>query len=199
MKKVLIGLVSFVILVLIGLLVYKIVWGKQEIKKIEVKDTINEYGYTLDDRDTKVFKSTFNELKDILKSEEVDYKEYSSTLAKLFIIDLYTLNNKQNKYDVGSTEYVHPSIIDNYKDNVKNTLYKYINDKSVDELPEVKSVTVNNNEETKFKINDVEYDAYNIELSWEYVTDLEYDKEGYLIIVKEDNKLFVVEKGLLGV
>lgn len=201
MKKVLIGFLSLIIVILIGLLVYKLVWSNEKVTTIEVKDTIEEYGYTLDDRDHSIFKSTFNDLKKVLNSEEIDYKEYATLLSKLFIIDLYTLNNKTNKYDIGSTEYVHESILENYKENVKDTLYKYINDKSIkdSELPEVKSVSVINIEEQEFEINEESYEAYNIELNWEYEKDLEYDKEGYLIIIKEDNKLYVVEKGLLGV
>ncbi len=201
MKKTFIWIIVLIIIMLIGAIVYKTFWNKGEQKKVEIKDTITEYGYTLEDRDSKIFKESFDEIKNILNKEEIDYNKYAIALSKLFIIDLYTLNNKNNKYDIGSVEYVYSDMVENYKENVRNTMYKYIGDKTIkkEDLPEVKSVTINDVNEVKYKIADKEYDSYNIELSWDYTKESDYDNEGYLIIVKDNDKLFVVEKGYIGV
>ena len=116
----------------------------------------------------------------------------------MFIIDLYTINNKINKYDIGSLEFIHPDALENYKLNVKDTIYKYVDDNSYDNrtqnLPEVTKIKIDNFEELTYKIKEEEVPTYMISLSWEYIEDLEYDNEAVIVIVKKDNKLYVVEK-----
>ena len=73
---------------------------KTETNVSSIISTITDYGYTLDDRDTEYMKEVFSELEAILEQSEVDYEAYAEALAKLFIIDFYTLDNKINKYDV---------------------------------------------------------------------------------------------------
>ena len=54
-------------------------------------------------------KTEFDVLKANLESDTIDEEAYALSIAKLFIIDLYTMNNKINKYDIGGIEYVYPS------------------------------------------------------------------------------------------
>ena len=96
----------------------------------EVIDTIKGYGYTLEKRDTKLFKDKFNDLKKVLSSKDVDFEEYAKDLSMLYIIDLYTINNKDSKYDVGGAEYIVDSAKENYELKVRDTLYKYVEEKT---------------------------------------------------------------------
>lgn len=174
--------------------------NSQEEKPKEIKklDTIEGYGYNLEDRDTVLFRENFEKLRDVLKQTPIDYLEYAKRLGTLYIIDLYTISNKVNQYDVGGSEYVYESKRDNYELKVKNTLYKYVEDntygKRIQFLPEVASIDVVDVKEEKVKIGDQEYDGYSLSLSWEYVKDLGYDTKCTLKLAKIDDKLYVINQ-----
>ena len=198
-KVIILIVCSVLLLYFIGGIVYNF-WLKDLIKtnKEEIGITIKGFDYILYDKDIDIYKDEFNILKTNLESEEIDYLKYAYSISKLFLIDLYSLDSKINKYDVGGIEFVYPSAKDNYRLNVENTLNKYIKDNSdgkrEQELPQVKSVNVLSDEMIEFTINEKKYDAYKIKASIEYVKDLEYDKEAELIIIKEDKYLYIVEK-----
>ena len=201
MKKKKIGLVICIIIFIyfIGGIIYNFAFDRdKDDKKVDKGITIKGFDYILYDKDLEIYKNEFKNLKANLESKEIDYKEYAYSISKMFIIDLYSLDNKENKYDVGGVEFVYPSAVENYSLNVMNTLNKYIKDNSdgdrKQELPEVKNVTIKSDEEIKFNIGDTEFDAYKIKADIEYVKDLEYDKEAELIIVRQDKYLYVVEK-----
>ena len=59
-----------------------------EVQVVQVTNSIDEYGYTLEDRDTELFKTTFEELKELLNQEDYEQEEYLKLISKLFIIDL---------------------------------------------------------------------------------------------------------------
>ena len=102
---------------------------KSEVKNnVKVIDSIVDFSYTLDERDTTLMKDTYKELKRVLKEKDINYEEYASILARLFVIDLFTMDNKINKYDVACLEYVYPDNVDNFKTNVEDTIYKTIED-----------------------------------------------------------------------
>lgn len=198
-KKYKLGLILIAISIVL-ILVITIIFllkGDKKVEKTKVVDSINNYSYTLDDRDTKLMKETYNELKDILNKDQIDYEAYAKTLAKLFVIDLFTMNNKINKYDVGSTEYVYPESVDNFKLNVEDTIYKSMEDNSdgkrKQDLPEVISVDALNIEEVEFEIKEEKEKVYEVKLTWEYEKDLGYDDNATIKLLNVDDKLYVVE------
>lgn len=198
-KKYKLGLILIAILIVL-ILVITIIFllkGDKKVEKTKVVDSINNYSYTLEDRDTKLMKETYNELKDILNKDQIDYEAYAKTLAKLFVIDLFTMNNKINKYDVGSTEYVYPESVDNFKLNVEDTIYKSMEDNSdgkrKQDLPEVISVDALNIEEVEFEIKEEIEKVYEVKLTWEYEKDLGYDDNATIKLLNVDDKLYVVE------
>ena len=197
-KKIILFIFIVVFIYAAGGLAYYYTNKKPAVINISSLDTIKGYNYTLKSNDTLIYTNEFKTLKSNLESDSIDYEEYAKSIAKLFIIDLYTLNNKINKYDVGGTLYIHPDYINNYKLNVQDTLYKYIEDNSNklrnQELPEVSSTEIINTEEIKFNIGDNEYDGYKINIKWDYVKDLGYDTEGEVLVIKDNNNCYVVEK-----
>ena len=198
-KKYKLGLILIAILIVL-ILVITIIFllkGDKKVEKTKVVDSIDNFSYTLDDRDTKLMKEKYNELKDILNKDQIDYEAYAKTLAKLFVIDLFTMNNKINKYDVGSTEYVYPESVDNFKLNVEDTIYKSMEDNSdgkrKQDLPKVISVDASNIEEVEFEIKEEIEKVYEVKLTWEYEKDLGYDDNATIKLLNVDDKLYVVE------
>lgn len=188
-------IVCLIVLIFVILLIsfFKVDNNNSYVKSI---DSIQGYDYVLNENDTNLIKDEFKDLKKILSSKEVDYKEYAQIISKLFISDLFTIDNKINKYDVGGVEYVVHPARENFKLNVSDTIYKYvtnIDDENREKYSEVKNINIINEEESTYSYNDNEYDAYVITLSWEYIKDYGYDKEGIVTLIKDDNKIYVVK------
>lgn len=199
MKKRILLLVLFTILLYsAGGVYYNIYFKDEKEKKVSNIDTISNFNYVLKSNVTKLYKDEFNNLKNNLTSESINNEEYAKSIAKLFIIDLYTLSNKNNKYDVGGADFIYPSAVDNYKLNVEDTIYKYMEDDSnglrTQILPTVSSITVDSITDIDYKIGEEAVKAKKVKLSWTYEHDLDYDKSGEVILVKKDNKYYVVEK-----
>lgn len=200
-KKYKIELIIIAILILLVsvLGISKLFFKKEKIEKpkneTKVISNIETYGYSLDDRDTKYMKEVFKELEDILNAEEIDYSMYASTLSKLYAIDFYTLNNKINKYDIGSLEYILNDKEEMFKTKAMDTLYSDIIDNTykdrVQELPEITNVEILNVEESTIELNKEKTDCYKVTMKYTYKKDLGYDKEGTIYLVKNNNKLEV--------
>ena len=161
--------------------------------------SLDLYGYKLSDKDTELFSNTFKELEIVLNEDSIDYSKYAELLSKLFVIDVFTLNNKLASTDIGGLDYLHKDLKENFKENMGATLYKNVENNldgtRAQKLPEVSSINVTSIEETKFTYENEEFDGYNVSLSWEYVEDLGYEKSIKLTLIKDNGKLYVV-KGL---
>lgn len=183
-----------IILLIICIILYIIIFHSSAVVSIIKKiETTSKFDYTLEKRDTSIMKENFKELDKILSEETINYEKYAQVLSKLFIIDLYTIDNKKNMYDVGSLEYVYDK--ENFKINVQNTIYKYIEDESNRKsgtLPIVKSINIDEKSMGTFDYNSNTYDSYIINLSWTYEEDLGYDNKGKVEIIKIEDKLYVV-------
>ena len=191
-KKV-IGIIIVLLMLIIGVYGVLIVLpGKN--KDIEVKEAEKiKFGYIQYTRDTSIYKDVFKDLKDELNKDSIDYKKYAKYISKLFIIDLYTLNNKNSKEDIGGIQYLKEEVRENFILNASNTMYKYIGNTNED-LPVVSSIELTSINEIKYSINNFEYDSYEVNLKWEYKKDLGYDKEGKIIVIKDGKQLYIVEK-----
>ena len=170
----------------------------KEIKSKKELDNLEIYGYTLDDLDTSLYKTYFDELKEILSKEELNWEEYAGGLTKLFVTDFYTLNNKITSSDIGGTEFIHHDMLDNFIMHSGDTMYGHIKNNvygdRVQELPIVSSVTINEIVSESYNYNDNSYEAYKVSAQWEYEKDLGYDKTGVFYLIKDNNKLNVVQK-----
>lgn len=195
--KVVLIIIIVIIIVVASVVAFVLLNKNTPAEPVKVVDSIDNFDYTLDDRDTELMKNTYNELKSVLSSEEIDYERYAQLLAELFVIDLFTMDNKVNRYDVGSTEYVYPSSMDNFKTNVEDTIYKTMennsNGKRRQELPEVSKIDSSDVEISTFTMGEEDIDSYVVKLTWSYEKNLGYDADATLTLIESDEKLYVVE------
>ena len=190
-------LLAIILVVVLGVKVYFDFFNEQDTQVVLEKKAIAKYGYKLEDRDTTLYEENYNELEKVLSEEEIDYDAYAELIAKLFIIDYYTLNNKLTSTDIGGLEFIHPDLFENFKINAGDTVYKYVENNlysdRTQELPTVTSVTIIEKRNEKYTYNNIDYDSYVFDLSWEYDKDLEYQSNMTLTIIKVDNMLYVVK------
>ena len=199
--KILMIVIISIAVILGGLLIYQKFFYKEPVETpvntVTVTNTIEEYGYTLEDRDTALFEEKFHELETLLNQEGFDQEEYVSLVSQLFIIDFYTIDNKISRYDIGGLEYVYTDAVASLKSVAQNSIYKTVennlDDTRTQQLPEVASITVDS-------ISDYEYimpdestvSGYRVALSWTYTENLGYDTEGVLVLIPDGNKMGVV-------
>lgn len=160
-------------------------------------DSIDFYGYKLTNGDTDLYKNTFKSLNEVLSAKTIDYKEYAKLISELFVIDLYSLDNKVASTDIGGTEFLHKDLVDNFKENMGASLYKFVESnldgKRTQKLPLVKSVTVGDVFETKYTYNKKEYDAYIVSLTWDYESDLGYQTSAKITLINDSDILYIVK------
>lgn len=188
--KKIIRIIMLVVIALIAIYAIFVAIPSKKNKDEGIENINNKY--ILYKRDSSLYKENFEKLRTILETSPVDNKKYAETIVKLFVIDFYTLDNKDENTDIGGLQYVHSNLKDNLVLNASSTMYKYI--KTTKELPKVKSITSVDSRETTYKINDKDYSAYAITINWEYDKDLGYEKQGTFIVVNDNGNLSIVEK-----
>lgn len=194
---------NIILFVLVGLVIFGIVGYKayndffnsdSPSKKLVSLDL---YGYTLSKNDTDLYKDNFKALEKTLSETPINYDDYAKLLSKLFIIDVFNLNNKISSTDIGGLEFLYKPLKENFKENMGNTLYKHVqvnlDGKRTQNLPEVTSVEVTDLFPTKYTYNKKEYEAYIATVKWEYKQDLGYEKNMKLTLIKDNNILYIVK------
>ena len=206
-KKVKKIIIFLLVLIIAGGLVYFALFNNKnntkDAKKEKVVDKIDNFDYSVSETDTKLFKSEFKKLKKVLSEKEVNNQEYSQAVAKLFIIDFFTLDNKITRNDVGGVQFVYSKYKTDFIDKSRDEFYKYVknnlNDDRKQDLPEVSKITVDSCEQVSAssELSGTDFagieEAYKVNLSWEYKEDLGYQKNATVIVIKDDNKFSVAK------
>ena len=171
--------------------------NKKANTKIDKEETI-KYDYIVYKRDSSLYKETFKDLKKVLDASEIDYNKYVELISKMFIIDFYTLDNKLTNLNIGGVDFVHSSIVSNFKEKAKDTMYKYVESNVYgdrkQELPVVSSVNVDDITQKSFKYGkNIDSKAYYVKVSWSYKKDLGYETSKTLVFGHEDKKLALLQ------
>ena len=166
--------------------------GEEIVNKSNEFDSIEKYGYVIYDNATDYYKMEFAKLKDLEREEDI-----ASQVAKLFVIDLYSINYKINKYEVTSSQYFYSDKRDMHRQKVLDNFYNFVEDNSYDdreqELPEVSNVEILEQEKDTYKLGDKKIDSFVISLKISYVKDLGYDNKAIVTLVKDgENNISVV-------
>ena len=206
-KKIKRILLFIIVLLVAGALVYLALNNKsnnvKEVKKKKVVDKIDNFDYSVSESDTKLFKDEFKKLKKELSKKEVDNKKYSEEVAKLFIIDFYTLDNKMTKNDIGGVQFVYSKYKSTFIDKARDEFYRYVknnlNNDRTQKLPIVSEITVNSCEQVSAssELSGADFagieEAYKVNLSWDYKEDLGYQKSATVVVVKDESKFSVAK------
>ena len=181
-------LIAFVILYIYGYLQR----DRSDItNKVNAYDSIEKYGYVLNDNVTTYYKDEFQKLKSL-----EDEQEIAEQVAKLFVIDLFSINYKVNKYEVTSSQYYHSNKREMFRNKVIDSLYNFVIDNSYDDrkqdLPEVKEVNIIETKKDTYKLGDEKVESYVVKLSITYTKDLGYDSKAKVVLVKDGNNMSVV-------
>ena len=181
-------LIAFVILYIYGYLQRD---KNERTNVVNALDRIEKYNYVLNDNVTTYYKDEFHKLKGLENEEEI-----ASQVAKLFVIDLFSIDYKVNKYEVTSTQYYYSDKQEMFRNKVIDTLYNFVIDNSYkdrkQELPEVKEVNINSTKKDTYKLGDEKKDCYVVNLSISYVKDLGYDSKAKVILVRDKDNISVV-------
>ncbi len=167
--------------------------------EVEILDTIEGYGYTLNENDSAYFKQEFKNLKKELTNKKVDEKKYAELVSKLFVIDFFSLNSALNKNDVGGKQFVYTDYQDSFVKFAKDGIYKYVENNIYGDrkqvLPSVKLVEIDeiNQDEVTFKNGVTDEEAYFVTITITYDEDLEYQNKTSLVIIHNDKKLEIAK------
>ena len=194
-----ISIIGIIVLSLItGYVVYKEFFYEESSSTTEVKinDNISKYGYTLSNDQTDAYKTYFYELKEILNQESVDYIKYAEAISKLFVTDVFTLDNKISSGDIGGTDFIYSSFKSDFISIAKSSLYNGVKSNVYgnrnQKLPIVDSVTIVSSEKKAFTYNKTSLeDSYKVTLTITYKEDLGYQTDCTLYLTLVDDKLEV--------
>ena len=194
---------KFILIILFMILIYSVggiyyieyVYKDNNEPVVKNLAEIEGYPYSLKCNASKLYIDEFNILKDNLENN-YNEEEYIKSISKLYIIDLYSLKNKLNKYDI-NVDFIYPDIVSNYRLNIENTLYKYLENNSDgnrnQELPVVSNVIIDEILDEKYSLNKENVPCKKVKVTIEYENDLGYDKSGTITLVKQDKYYYIVE------
>ena len=194
---------KFILIILFMILIYSVggiyyieyVYKDNNEPVVKNLSEIEGYPYSLKSNASKLYIDEFNILKDNLENN-YNEEEYIKSISKLYIIDLYSLKNKLNKYDI-NVDFIYPDIVSNYRLNIENTLYKYLENNSDgnrnQELPVVSNVIIDEILDEKYSLNKENFPCKKVKVTIEYENDLGYDKSGTITLVKQDKYYYIVE------
>ena len=195
--KISLFIIAFLALIFLLMYIYRMNRVPTEVvNESKILLEIKDYGYKINDNESDYYKDTFKELVDLLGTPEFDMNIYRDLIAKLFVIDLYSLGTKINKYEVTSMQYFYPIKQEMHRNKVIDNFYNLMEDNSYgkrdQELPIVKEVNIMGTEDLSYTINEVELPAVKISLSIDYEKDLGYDTKGEVTLALENNRWYVV-------
>ena len=200
--KVILLILIVIIILFVVFLFFKGNKAKPVASEVEVIDTIDDFGYELNDNETKYYNDLFNSLKELLSHDDYDEEEYAVIIAKLFLTDFYDLDNKVMKSDVGGTQFVYSSYREDFELGAIDSVYKYVESNvygdRTQSLPFVKNVDKVSVTTDSFSYDDdIDYDAYYVTMDISYEKELGYPNKVSLVLIHNDNRLEIAKMSVI--
>jgi hypothetical protein len=152
----------------------------------EEKRIYETFGYKLVERPTSFQKEMYDELLEVLNSENLDKKVYSEVVLKNFVADFFTWVNKRGSYDVGGLSYIVLGHANSFMMNARSSFYidvtDLMNEYGKENLLMVDSITVVESYPEQFSdlAGNIIYDeGYYVVLEWTYASNELFDSSGY--------------------
>lgn len=165
-------------------------------KPVQIKDNMENYDYYLADNASSYYEKLYGELKKVLNEDIIDDKAFAETIAKLFITDVFTLDNKVSSSDIGGIQFIHSKFKDDFISIAKTTLYSNVQNNIYGDrkqkLPIVANVEIKSSKTSTFTYKKKQYDSYIINTSIDYKTDLGYPSSYKVTLIKNDKYWQVV-------
>lgn len=195
-------LISVIVLIIL-VICYLIINSNNEDKDKEFKynevgtiDEISNYNYYLEEDATEYYKKLYEELKSVVDSNEVDMEKYASIVARCFVSDVFTLDNKLTSNDIGGVQFIHPSYVDDFVKISHSTLYSGVKSNIYgnreQELPVVSNVEVISIDLGEYEYLDQVYNSYTVNVNIQYEKNLGYPDTYKVILIEDDIYLYVV-------
>lgn len=195
-ENVLILTAVFITIVIISFITFIIINKKENNNDIEINNVVEKidkmvnYDYYLDENASDYYKKLYNELKEILNNDEMNEEEYAKVISKLFVADLFTLDNKITSSDIGGLQFIFNGFKEDFINIAKTTLYSNVNSNIYgdrkQELPIVSNVEISSIESSSFTYQNNDYNSYDIILNIRYQKDLGYPTKYNLSLIKND-------------
>lgn len=168
------------------------------VKEVEILETIEEYGYSLNENDSTYVEELFKDLKKELSKKDIDEEAYASLISQIFVADFYSLKQAINKNDIGGIQFVYEAYQEDFINSAKSSIYAYVENNIYgtrkQELPMVTSVEVTDISQTEYDTDTAfDSDAYEVELFVTYEQDLEYPTHVTLVLIHENGKLQIAK------
>lgn len=198
LKKVIILFIIVTLLIVGCFGLSKLFHKEKKQTEVKVEDKVEDYGYELDDNETKYYKGLFKELKDVLNSEEVNEEEYAKNISKLFIADFFNLDNKLSNSDIGGIEFVYNDYQETFMKFAKSSIYHSVESNLYgdrkQELPIVDNVLIDKIETTSISyLDQKDKNGYIVDVTISYAEDMGYQTNATLYLVHVENKLEIVK------
>jgi len=173
--------IAFIVLYIYGYLQRT---GDEIVNTSNEYDKIEKYGYVIYDNATDYYKEEFAKLKELENEEDI-----ATQVAKLFAIDLLSIDYKINKYEVTSTQYYYSNKQEMYRQKVLDNFYNFVVDNSYgdrnQDLPNVKEIEVVKTSTSTYELGEEKVDSYVVLLNISYEEDLGYDDNVKITLVKD--------------
>lgn len=166
--------------------------------EVKIDDAIDSYGYELNDTATTYYKELFNKLKILLNTADFSEEEYAKLVAQMFAADFYNLDNKLTSSDIGGLTFILKNVQVNFKLAAQNGIYNIVENNIYGDreqvLPVVSGVTVDEVKKTTYTYNkETDKEAYQVNMTISYATDLGYPTSVKVILIHSNNKLEIAK------